>query len=226
MNHPFRTSFWISLLTLLTIFGVQYSQVNLTDPIERVRSYTRMDEFDYTTWTLDAILLKSSQTILNLPSHLTDVRSKQIVQQYAQAIRLRQDLSAIILQIHADPNIEEPDQASAPYKQKLAGVNNLLDRISPVAESILQTQTSSVISSFKLSLGGQLVPELLFHATPLPYALIVSPRDVIRQDVNISLRTNLTLDEMIKLEDRVGSGLNVSALVEEVGGIGTYPTMI
>ena len=138
----------------------------------------------------------------------------------------RQDLSAIILQIHTDPNITEPNQAAAPYKSQLEAVNNVLDQIRPIAESILQTQTSAVIAAQNLSVGGQLIPELLFHATPLPYALIVSPRDVIRQDVNISLRTDLSLDEMIQLEEQVSKGLNVSALVEEVGGIGTYPTMI
>ena len=31
---------------------------------------------------------------------------------------------------------------------------------------------------------------------------------------------------MISLENNVSSSLNVSALVEEVGGIGTYPTMV
>ena len=61
---------------------------------------------------------------------------------------------------------------------------------------------------------------------PLPVVLIVSPRDRIQQDANISLITDLTLDEIIALETAVETNLNVSALVEPIGGMGAYPTMI
>jgi hypothetical protein len=60
----------------------------------------------------------------------------------------------------------------------------------------------------------------------LPQALIVSPRDIIRQDNNISLLPDLTLDQEVALEERVDENLNVSSLVVGVGGIGVYPTMV
>jgi hypothetical protein len=37
---------------------------------------------------------------------------------------------------------------------------------------------------------------------------------------------NLTLDEQVALETRVAQGLDVSALVVPIGGIGIYPTMV
>jgi hypothetical protein len=77
-----------------------------------------------------------------------------------------------------------------------------------------------------LTLGGQPVPPVLYHSTPLPWALIVSPRDVIRQDGNISLEVETTLEDHIALEAQVEGDLNLSALVVPVGGIGAYPTMV
>jgi hypothetical protein len=211
---------------LLVIVLCQRSLIPLSDPIEKVRAYTRSIEFDYTTWTLDALLLKNSQNILNLQNFLSASNQKQMVLDYAKYIRQKQDLSDQILQTYSDPNIKNPDEASADLKNQLDQTNAILKQISPTAESILQSQTSAVISKLGLSTGGQLIPALEFHATPLPLALIVSPRNVIQQDANISLQTDLTLDQMISLESATSKALNVSTLVEEVGGIGTYPTMV
>jgi hypothetical protein len=56
--------------------------------------------------------------------------------------------------------------------------------------------------------------------------LIVSPRDFIRQDADISLIPGLSLDEQVALEDKVDRGLKVSSLVVPIGGVGVYPTMV
>jgi hypothetical protein len=57
-------------------------------------------------------------------------------------------------------------------------------------------------------------------------ALIVSPRDHIEQIANISVATDLTIDEQATLESRVDEGLNTSSLVVDIGGVGVYPTMV
>jgi hypothetical protein len=91
---------------------------------------------------------------------------------------------------------------------------------------VLQAQIAAVVAEFDLAGGGQPLPPLLYHSTPLPWALIASPRDAIRQAANISLQTELTLDEHIVVEDAVSDGLDLSTLVVPVGGIGSYPTMV
>jgi hypothetical protein len=216
----------LAVAILFTILFCQKSLVPLSDPIEKVRAYTRAVEFDYSTWTVDALLLKLSQGVLDLPAFMSQNNAKNLVLQYARAVKQKQDLTSTVLQIYSDPKISKPDETAKPYKEKLIQTNQLLDQISPTAESILQAQISAVISDKGLALGGQLIPPLEYHATPLPYALIISPRNVIRQDADISLEADLTLDQMITIEQKVTKGLDVSALVEEVGGIGTYPTMV
>jgi hypothetical protein len=98
--------------------------------------------------------------------------------------------------------------------------------LGPLAESVLQGQLAEIIAEMDLSLAGQPTPPVLYHVTPLPMALIVSPRQVIRQDHNISLLPELTLEEQVAVEERVAKGLDVSTLVVGIGGIGVYPTMV
>ena len=67
---------------------------------------------------------------------------------------------------------------------------------------------------------------MLFHSTPPPAALIISPRDVIQQDHNISISPDLTTEQIEALESQVDAELDVSSLVVGIGGIGVYPTMV
>jgi len=94
------------------------------------------------------------------------------------------------------------------------------------AESILQEQLSVILSEQGLTTAGQPLPPVACHLTDLPYAFIISPRDVIRQDANLDISGDLPLDQQVDLEDTVAKKLNVSALVVPLGGIGTYPTMV
>jgi hypothetical protein len=99
-------------------------------------------------------------------------------------------------------------------------------QLAPLAEAVLQEQISATLSDLGLTTGGQSLPPVLFHITPLPYNLVISPRDKIQQDAAISLVPDLSVDQQISLENQVDSGLNVSSLVVPVGGLGSYPTMV
>jgi hypothetical protein len=77
-----------------------------------------------------------------------------------------------------------------------------------------------------LGVGGQPIPPILYHSTPLPTALIISPREEIRQDHNLSLAPDLAADERSVIEDHIDQDLDVSSLIVNIGGIGLYPTMI
>jgi len=63
-----------------------------------------------------------------------------------------------------------------------------------LAESILQEQVSATLAVQNLTTGGQPIPPVLFHLTPLPYNLVISPRNKIQEDASISLVTTMTID--------------------------------
>jgi hypothetical protein len=105
-------------------------------------------------------------------------------------------------------------------------MNDHRDRLGPVAEAILQDQIADTVARMGLTIGGQPIPPVLYHSTPLPWALIVSPRDTIRQEADISLEPDLAVADHNALEEQVDQALNLSSLVVPIGGVGVYPTMV
>lgn len=183
-------------------------------------------EFDYTVWTLDAAIEKTRADILNVEEYLPPEKQKIIVLEYVELIRQKKQLTNEIKDIYANPADKNPALTASEKNISLAWIERKLEFYAPLAESILQQQLSEVIHEMDLSTLGVPMPPVSYHATPLPQALIISPRDVIRQDANISLQTALTLEQVIELEEKVSRDMGVSALIEQIGGVGTYPTMV
>jgi hypothetical protein len=135
-------------------------------------------------------------------------------------------LEAEINQVYSDPNVPDPNQVTASQRQKLEALKVRRDQQAPLVESIIQKQVRQILKEYDLTYLGQEIPPVLYQISSMPLALIVSPRDAIRQDVNLSLEPNLTIEEKVALEGRVEKNLDVSALVVPVGGVGIYPTMV
>jgi hypothetical protein len=193
---------------------------------DRVRGYTRSLEFDFVEWTWNAAWLKLKQSALSGERYLDEQEQSDIVRQFIALVSEIQHTEADLSILYANPNAEA-------VEEQINGLNDKLDTLlarraetAPFAESILQSQVGAVATELGLTNGGQTIPPLFFHSTPLPWALIVSPRNAILQEANISLQTELTLQEQIALEDQVAESLDVSTLVSPVGGVGTYPTMV
>ena len=220
-----RCIIYLLLLLLLPILLSQ-SSLDLTSSQEQVRKFTRSTEFDYWSWTIDAFLVKFQQASLNLPSYIDQDMQKIVVLDTINTIHQYHQLEAQINQIYTDPEIPNPDNISTPYFDQLEETSKKLDLLLPIAETIIQNQLSSILAEEGLGYLGQTFPPVLYHITPLPKALITSPRDVIRQDANLSLDPNLSLEEIMNLENNVADSLNVSSLVTDIGGVGTYPTMV
>ena len=226
---------WVSILKrTLSITVVFFLSVLLLgaggqqndDITERVRAYTRDKEFDFTQWTLDAIGLKLRQMAAGSENYLTDEQRHNLVVDYLKLILQIQIDENKLQDIYANPNIQDPKAVSQDFRQELVGMYKRRTQMAPLAEAILQEQVGDIANEFGLTLGGQPIPPVLYHSTPLPWALIVSPRTVIRQEADINLVPSLAVDQQAALEEQVDSNLDVSSLVVGIGGIGLYPTMV
>lgn len=213
----------VALLCAILLTQSVYVPQGLTEKVSR---YTGGIEFDYARWTLDSLLLKIGISGVAPTDHLSAEVQQKIVTHYFDLVGQYDTLEAKIETIYANPTVKNPAEQAATELKAQTELQKLLDRLAPIAESILQEQVTSVLDKEGLTLGGQPIPSVLYHTTPLPKALIVSPRDTIRQDVNISLLANLTLDQISELEDKISKALNVSVLVVDIGGVGIYPTMV
>jgi hypothetical protein len=202
------------------------STLIVADQNAKIRLYTRAVEFDYLDWTLNALGIKISQASMSSTAYLNGSDHHQIVVDYLKLTEEIISLEYQIKLIFSAPDIQDPVSESQDERDQLKKLYDVQKRISPLAESILEKQISEVLYSLKLVSFGMPIPPVLFHITPLPYNLIVSPRDKILQETSISLVSDLPVDEQVELEKEIDSDLNVSSLVVPVGGIGSYPTMI
>ncbi len=225
-NISWESSARLIALLLFGMLTLNSSLIQLTNKVERVRAFTRQLEFDYASWTLKALQIKLLESSLGSAAYLPMDAHRRLVLEYMELIANIQNAERDLEMLYASPEISNPALASAPLRAKLRDFEAQRQKLAPLAESILQEQISYAVSQLGLTFLGQPIPPVLYHATPLPLALIVSPREVIRQDANLSLIPELSLEEQIALEEKVDQALNVSSLVVKIGGVGTYPTMV
>jgi hypothetical protein len=221
-----KRNVWIAIVLIISALVLQRSDIELGNLTLQVRGYTREIEFDFAGWGLDALVLKLTHMGLGAVDYLPEETQRQIVLDYLDLIGKIYQTEGILNNIYADPNIDDPETVSADIRQELDELYQQRDHLAPLAEAILQNQLTEVAADFGLTLGGQSLPPVLYHVTPLPLALIVSPRDIIRQDVDISLIPDLTVADRDTLETQVDENLDVSSLVVNIGGVGMYPTMV
>lgn len=208
------------------VFLTAGSIVPATGLESQAYAYTRHIEFDYGTWTLDAIGAKFSSWALSLNRFLSKEDQSQLVLDYLDQVQLVSRLQTELVLIYANPAVENPNTASKIIQLELEKAQDKLTSLAPIAESILQNQLMTVINEAGLGVLGQVLPPSLYQFSDTPQSLVISPRDQITQVMDISLLPVLDADEMDALENRVFDELNHAALVVPIGGVGTYPTMV
>ncbi len=196
------------------------------DQLDKIRTFTRQIEFNYVGWMLQASEVKLSQSASRAALYLPPKAQKQLVLDYFDLIRKYEQADTQLTDIFADPAIPNPWEASSDVRSNITEINLQIEKVAPIAEGIFEIQLSTLAADEGITFGGQPIPPISYHVSPIPSSLIVSPRKIIRQDANISLKTDLTTDQKVALENKVDNALNVSSLVVPIGGIGIYPTMV
>ncbi len=113
---------------------------------------------------------------------------------------------------------------STEYLDELKATRN---RLRPEAEEALEAEISAVLveEGFGLALG-LIWPPVDIRLDSTPTLLITSPRDEIRLQGTVAMRTGLRPFERDQLEREIEEEHDVSALVINLGGIGTYPALV
>lgn len=190
-----------------------------------VRRYTRPFEFDYIGWELKALWQKALGISLGISHHLTIEQQRTIIQDYFRLLAQTKEIEQELTRLFSEPGAPESGRISE-LEKDLSMFQKRLEHQTLLAEPVFQHQLSFAISALGITKIETPFPPVLFHTTPLPKQLIISPRDVIRQERSISLVSDISLEEMIALETLVEENTDYSALVVPIGGVGTYPSMI
>jgi hypothetical protein len=225
MHTTWRFLRLVILITVLTIViaGAAIPPAGFTS---QLRAFTRSIEFDFGTWTLEAVLAKLASWGLSLERFLTPQAQSQLVLEYLAQVQRVNILNAEITAIYTNPDIPSPDIVSLPLRQTLQSEVERLSSLAPLAEAVLQSQLMDILQENGLGILGQAFPPSLYQVSDIPQSLVVSPRTTIRREIDISLQPGLSVDFKDQLENLIFSELDYAALVVPIGGIGTYPSMV
>ena len=210
-------------LVLLLITTSIWQPVN---PEDAIRPATRPYEFDYFAWTLGAFWDKASMAGLGINHYLSFYQDRQIIKEYFTLLQDNEKLKNEIEKLYSNPDVEDPKLESSAMQVELQSNQKKLDQQSSLAETVIQKQISITLDRLGLTSLRQPFPPVLYHSTELPKELIVSRRDLIEQVTSVSLQADMGLDQITALEDEVEADTDYSALVVDIGGVGTYPTMV
>ena len=213
-------------LVTAVILLLSRSGIFLDTPLDRIHILAEDYGFDFFSWTLDASWIKLSQNVIGVPRYQSQAEQHEIVLEYLDVVGQIEQVENKINLVYADPGVKDHESASAALRGQLANLTRRQDEVAPFAESVLQQQVATVLQDEGLTSGGQPIPWVLYHISPLPQDLIVSRRDKVEQITSYQLEPDLTVKQAIGLEGTVDQKLGVSTLVVPIGGLATYPTMI
>jgi hypothetical protein len=213
-------------LVVILLLNLSFSNARITELRDRVHILAVDHAFDFTTWTINAVWVKLSQSAISAPRYFQPQEQHSLVREYLQLVDNVQKTRNDINLLYSNPSIKDPATASAPLRDKLDALTQRLNALAPFAEAVLEMQVTRVIKVVGLTSGGQPIPWVLYHTTPLPQDLVISSRAKIEQETSYVLQPDLSLEQAVALENTMDKRLNVSSLVVEIGGLAAYPTMI
>ncbi len=194
---------------------------------------TRLDQitagkaFDFVTWELQALTQKARYGLLSPHRWMDDAEQSRFVLDYLEDIRVSRRLTDEIHRIYTDPEIDDPEQASAEQQTELAALRGRMAQHAPIAEAILEAQVSEVLVQGGVGPLAWVLPPVRGTFTPLPHVLIVSPRDRIETIYQQQLVAGLTAAEQVEIEGRVEAADDTTTTyVTAIGGLAAYPAML
>jgi len=121
---------------------------------------------------------------------------------------------------------------NSPILEELASLRSERDRLENAVEAVLEERVSRVAKDVGLESSFPFFPKARWLFPPIdfefaapPRVLAISPRDRIYLESTRLLRSDLTTEDIEKVEQR-WEAKGVSALVVGVGGVGTYPSAL
>ena len=184
------------------------------------------EQFDFVGWEIRAVLGKLAYS-LGAPQRYMDEQARHDF--FLDYLRLVSDIQRVdseIRKVYTDPDVADPEVATAGLCARLARLRAEQAARQPVAEAILEEQTAVVLAHNGFGVLGQVFPPVSVHFTPLPTMLIVSPRERIEAILQLALRHGLDTAQQEAIEKRIDRTFDVSSLVTGIGGLGAYPAML
>lgn len=184
------------------------------------------EQFDFFGWEVEALVGKLAYSLVAPQRYMDESARHDFFLDYLELVLDIQRLEWEIYRAYTDPEVDDPEAATVELRARLAELRAAEDARQPLAEAILEEQTSCILVNEGFGVLGQEFPPVGAHFTPLPLMLIVSPRDHIERIFQLGLRHGLGTTRQEAIEDQIYTDLDVSPLVTGIGGLAAYPAML
>lgn len=222
----FWRGFWSAILLGLFLIAVPGARPDPASSDFQALGLARNHLFDFVEWEVGALLDKAANDTIDPQSYMTEAERVRYVSDYLKLVddiaRLEQQVEAIYI----DPSVDNPEAASADLRAGRDALRIEQQQRQALAEAIVQAQVSGMLDEYGLGVGGEILPPVAIRFTRLPTILIVSPRSRIERVGSYALEHGLTVDQMEALEDSIDQDLDVSSVIEPLGGLAVYPAML
>lgn len=219
------------LLFLFLFFGLGAASVPpKNNLLVQVDAVTRPYQFDFINWESQTIAAEIKRRFLSQPPlPATPNRQRALVEDYLALEQEIRRLEREIDQIYAAGSGSKKNTlpaSAAPLEQELARLKKQQAQLAPPVETILTRQVETILREEGFVTAGQVFPPVAFRLIDPPTALILSPRDKIENRHFVGLQPGLENSRRAKIEAALEQRGDVSSYVTDIGGLGSYPTMV
>ncbi|MBI4339748.1 MAG: hypothetical protein HY680_07325 [Chloroflexi bacterium] len=218
---PMRSLATAFLLLLFLAAVVGHDTLSLTPVQQLAAPY----HFNLVVWEAKNLPSKWSYLALTnlFPFRPTSQERLAQVQEY---FRLQGQVASVEWSLGRAAATASPEGTA--LEAQLAGLRRQIARLRPSVEEALESLITSALREEGISprVGKIAFPPVDFALDPLPTILIISPRDRIERSASHLLVPGIPPSARAVLEEAIASKEDLSALVEDLGGISTYPSII
>lgn len=214
------------LLFVGLIFGLTAASVApQSDLMVQVNRLTAGEQFDFVDWISLAAANEIERRVWPPAIPAGNAEQRAVVETYIRQEDDIRRLEQAINKIYASAGSQAGQRAAEP-EQEVAALKQQQAKLLPQVETIISRQIEAVLRSEGFGLDGQVLPPVAFRLVDAPTALILSPRDKIERKYFVGLSPGLDPAERSRIEDALQQRGDISAYVTDVGGLGSYPTMV
>ncbi|MEA3309617.1 MAG: hypothetical protein U9Q70_08930 [Chloroflexota bacterium] len=183
--------------------------------------------FNFVTWEIKALSHKLAYGLLAPERFIADTERTRLVRDYHRRIKEIHELARDIERVYTDPECRQPAAETAVQREHQAQLRAQSERERPVIEAIVAEQVAQTLVAGGFGTLHQVFPPVDGVISPLPYLLIISPRDHIESIYQRELLAGLTTAQQVALETRIEAAEpDLSACVTAIGGLSAYPAML
>ncbi len=214
------------LLFLFVLFGLTTAAAPSSQALlVQVNNITTVHQFDFVDWMSTAIVAEIGRRVSSPALPPSESEQRALVHQYLDHEQKIREIKSELNQLYAAGS--DTAEQVALLEQALADEQRAQGQIKPQVERILSQQVETILREEAFTVfGNQVFPPVAFRLVEPPTNLVISPRDKIINQHSVQLETGLDTSTRFALEEAIDRRGDVSSYITNVGGLGSYPTMV